>query len=221
MDAQAWLHGAPLYGPTGATRFITEDHTRLPILYPPIAAILFMGFAMVSLPTAGSILIAASLVLLTLAMYLVLDGLGMWPDWTVTGESASLRRAWLALLITGVASFQLEPIRSNYGYGQINAVLMASVLADCLPKPTLPPRGACLGRAIALKLTAGVMIPYFMIKRDWRAVAATCTSFGVASRVGFIVDWRDSVDYWVGQGQRKPAHATIPDADATKASQAL
>ncbi|MGH3968001.1 MAG: glycosyltransferase 87 family protein, partial [Mycobacterium sp.] len=187
-----------LYGPTGATKFITADHTPLAFLYPPIAAILFTGLAMVSLPAASAIITAISLVVLTLGVYLVLDGLDVWPDWTVTGESAALRRAWLALLITAVASFQLDPIWSNYGYGQINVVPMVLVLADCLPRRTLWPRGVLVGLAIALKLTAAVMIPYFMIKRDWRAVATTCASFVAVTAVGFVFAWRDSVDFWMG-----------------------
>jgi alpha-1,2-mannosyltransferase len=198
IGGQAWLDGTRLYGPTGATKFITEDKTHLAFTYPPLAAIVFSGFAMVSLPAASSLITAITLVLLPCAVYLVLDALDVWSEWTLTGESAAARRVWLALIITGFASLHLEPIWSNFGYGQINVVLMAMVLADCLPRRTLLPRGVLVGLGIAFKLTPAVFILYFVIKRDWRAVRTSAVSFGAATAAAFVLAWRDSIDYWMG-----------------------
>lgn len=198
MGGQAWLDGVRLYGETGSIRLITEDNTHLAFTYPPLAAILFSGFAMVSLATATSIITAITLVLLLCAIYLVLDALDVWPQWAITGESAATRRAWLALIITGFASLHLEPISSNFGYGQINVVIMTMVLADCLPKRTLLPRGLLVGLAIAIKLTPAVFILYFVIKRDWRAVGTSAVSCGLATATAFAFASRDSLDYWFG-----------------------
>jgi alpha-1,2-mannosyltransferase len=196
MGGRAWLDGTRLYGSSGSTKFTTQDHTHLAFTYPPLAAILFTGFAMISLPTASSLITAITLVLLVCSVYLVLDALDLWPEWTVTGESAAARRVWLALLITGLASLHLEPVWSNFGYGQINVVPMALVLADCLPRRTLLPRGTLVGLAIAIKLTPVVFLLYFALKRDWRAVATSVASFAAATAVGFVFAWRDSVDFW-------------------------
>ena len=196
IGGRTWLDGTRLYGSSGSNTFTTQDSTHLAFTYPPLAAILFSGFAMVSLPMAGSLITAITLVLLVCSVYLVLDALDVWPEWTVTGESAAARRAWLALLITGLATLHLEPIWSNFGYGQINVVLMAMVLADCLPRRTLLPRGALVGLAIAIKLTPAVFLLYFAIRRDWRALGTSAVSFAAATAVAFVFAWRDSFDYW-------------------------
>lgn len=196
IGGRMWLNGTRLYGPTGATKVITADNTHLAFTYPPLAAILFSGFAVVSLSAANSIITAISLVLLLCAVFLVLDALDVWRQWTITGESATARRVWLAVIIAGLATLHLEPIRSNFGYGQINVVVMTMVLADCLPKRTLLPRGVLVGLAIAIKLTPAVFVLYFVIKRDWRAVRTSALSLGAATAAGFVLAWRDSIDYW-------------------------
>ena len=88
----------------------------------------------------------------------------------VTGEPAWLRRAWLAAAIVAPAVIYLEPIRSNFDFGQINVVLMTLVIADCVPRKTPWPRGMLLGIAIALKLTPAVFLLYFLLRRDTRAL---------------------------------------------------
>jgi alpha-1,2-mannosyltransferase len=198
IGGRMWLNGTRLYGFTGSISVVTEDNQHLAFTYPPFAAIVFSCFALVSLPAASALITAISLVLLPIAIYLVLNALDVLPTWSVTRESVAARRAWLALIIAAYASFHLEPIESNYGYGQINVVIMTMVLADCLPKRTILPRGALVGLAIAVKLTPAVFILYFLVKRDWRAVRTMVVSFGAATAVAFVLAWRDSIDYWTG-----------------------
>ncbi|MBW0017377.1 MAG: DUF2029 domain-containing protein [Mycobacterium sp.] len=208
MGARAWLKGIELYGPTGSNKFVTELGTPLAFTYPPIAAIIFSVFTIMSLPTASALFTAITLVLLLYAVYLVLDSLEVWPQWAVTRESSAVRRGWLALTITGFASLHLEPIWSNFGYGQINVVIMTLALADCLPRRTLLPRGILLGIAIALKLTPAVFLLYFLTKRDWRAARTAVVSFGAATAVGFALAWRDSIDFWTGTVTRTAGRLT-------------
>jgi alpha-1,2-mannosyltransferase len=59
---------------------------------------------------------------------------------------------WPAAIVAPAVIY-LEPIRSNFDFGQINVVLMTLVIADCVPRRTPWPRGMLLGVAIALKLT--------------------------------------------------------------------
>ena len=86
---------------------------------------------------------------------------------------AWLRRGWLAAAIVAPAVVYLEPIRSNFDFGQINVVLMTLVIADCVPRKTPWPRGLLLGLAIALKLTPAVFLLYFLLRRDTRALLTT------------------------------------------------
>jgi alpha-1,2-mannosyltransferase len=94
------------------------------------------------------------------------------------------------------AVIYLEPIRSNFDFGQINVVLMTLVIADCVPRRTPWPRGLLLGVAIALKLTPAVFLLYFLLRRDTRALLVTAASAVVATLAGFALTWRDSLEYW-------------------------
>lgn len=194
MGARAWLDGRPLYA-DGAV-FHTSGGLDLPFTYPPLAAVVFGPLAWLPLPVASAAITCATLALLIAAMTLVLTGLGVWPHSDVAPEPAWLRRCWLAAAIVAPAAVWFEPIRSNFGFGQINVVLMALVLADCVPRRTRWPRGLLLGWAVALKLTPAVFLLYFALRRDYRAVLTTVASFAAATLLGFALAWTDSWQYW-------------------------
>ena len=188
---RAWLDGRPLY--TGE-RFATQAGVDLPFTYPPLSAILFAPFAMLSLPAASAAITALTLVLLVVSAMIVLTRLDVLG--AGTGDPAWSRRLFLALAIVGPAVIYLEPIRSNFDFGQINVVLMTLVLADAVPRRTPWPRGVLLGIAIALKLTPAVFLVYFVLRRDVRAVLTALLSFVAATLVGVALAWRDSLEYW-------------------------
>jgi alpha-1,2-mannosyltransferase len=90
----------------------------------------------------------------------------------------------------------LEPISSNFDFGQINVVLMTLVIADCVPRRTPWPRGLLLGLGIALKLTPAVFLLYFLLRGDRRAVVTSLASVAAATLAGFVLAWHDSWQYW-------------------------
>ncbi|MCT7660197.1 glycosyltransferase 87 family protein [Mycobacterium deserti] len=199
MGGRAWLDGRPLYA--DGVMFQTRGGLDLPFTYPPLAAVVFSPFALLSLDVASIAITLTTLVLLVVATTIVLTRLDVWPDpsggkSTVTGEPAWLRRAWLAAAIVAPAVLFLEPIRSNFDFGQINVVLMTLVIADCVPRRTPWPRGMLLGLAIALKLTPAVFLLYFLLRRDTRALLVTAFSAGLATLTGAAFAWRDSLEYW-------------------------
>ena len=203
MGGRAWLDGRPLYA-DGAI-FHTRAGLDLPFTYPPLAAVAFSPFAWLPLNVASVAITLTTLVLLIVSTVIVLTGLDVWPQtspggagrWDrVTPEPAWLRRCWLAVAIVAPAVIYLEPIRSNFDFGQINVVLMTLVIADCVPRKTPWPRGVLLGVAIALKLTPAVFLLYFLLRRDTRALLVTAASTVVATLAGFAFAWRDSVEYW-------------------------
>ena len=194
MGGQAWLDGRPLYD-DGAV-FHTRAGLDLPFTYPPLAAIAFCPFALLPLPMASAAITLTTLVLLVASTVIVLTRLDVWTTSEVAPGPAWLRRCWLAAAVVAPAVIYLEPIRSNFEFGQINVVLMTLVIADCVPRRTPWPRGVLLGLAIALKLTPAVFLVYFVLRRDGRSALTAMASFVVATLAGFALAWRDSWEYW-------------------------
>ncbi|RDH75888.1 DUF2029 domain-containing protein [Mycolicibacterium moriokaense] len=194
MGGRAWLDGKPLYA--DGAMFATQAGLELPFTYPPLAAIVFAPFALLSLPVAGMAITVTTFVLLIASTVVVLTRLDVWPRTSITAEPAWLRRCWLAAAIVAPAVVYLEPIRANFEFGQINVVLMTLVIADCVPRRTPWPRGILLGIAIALKLTPAVFLLYLLLRRDTRALIVTAASAVTATLVGFVFAWRDSWEYW-------------------------
>lgn len=193
MGGRAWLDGRPLYA--DGAMFHTRGGLDLPFTYPPLAAVVFSPLALVSLPVASVAITAVTLLLLAVSVWIVLDRLQV-----DTGRSW-----WLAAGIVALSVTTLEPIRANFSFGQINVVLMALVIADCVPRRTPWPRGLLLGVAIALKLTPAVFLLYFVLRRDGRAALTAVAGFAAATVIGFALAWRDSCEYWtatVGHTER-------------------
>lgn len=194
MGGQAWLDNQPLY--RGDVKFHTPIGLNLPFTYPPLAAIVFCPFSWLHMPAASVAITVLTLVLLIVSTTIVLTGLGVWDTSAVLGGPAWLRRLWLAVLIVAAATTWLEPIVSNFAFGQINVVLMTLVIADCVPRRTPLPRGLLLGLGIALKLTPAVFLLYFLLRRDNRAALTAMASFAAMTLLGFALAWSDSWEYW-------------------------
>lgn len=194
MGGRAWLDGLPLY--RGGVLFHTPIGLNLPFTYPPLAAIVFSPFAWLRMPAASVAITLLTLTLLIVSTLIVLTRLDVWDTSTVLPGPAWLRRLWLTVLIVAPAAIWLEPINSNFAFGQINAVLMTLVVADCFPRRTPWPRGALLGLGIALKLTPAVFLLYLVLRRDNRAAFTALASFAAATAVGFALAWDDSWEYW-------------------------
>jgi alpha-1,2-mannosyltransferase len=194
MGGQAWLDGRPLYA--DGAMFHTRAGLDLPFTYPPLAAVVFSPFAWLPLQEASVAITITTLLLLIVSTVVVLTRLDVWPQTSITAEPAWVRRCWLAAAIVAPAVVYLEPIRSNFDFGQINVVLMTLVIADCVPRKTPWPRGMLLGLAIALKLTPAVFLLYFLLRRDTRALLVAAASAVTATLAGFAFAWRDSWEYW-------------------------
>ncbi len=194
MGGQAWLDGHPLY--RGEVLFHTPIGLNLPFTYPPLAAILFSPFAWLHMPAASVAITLLTLALLMVSTMIVLTRLDVWETSAVLPGPRWLRRLWLTVLIVAPAAIWLEPIDSNFAFGQINVVLMTLVIADCFPRRTPWPRGVLLGLGIALKLTPAVFLLYLVLRRDNRAALTALASFAAATAVGFALAWGDSWEYW-------------------------
>jgi alpha-1,2-mannosyltransferase len=194
MGGQAWLDGRPLY--RGDVSFHTPLGLDLPFTYPPLAAIVFSPFAWLHMPSASVAITLITLVLLIVSIAILLTRLDVWNTSRLVPGPVWLRRLWLSVLIVAPATVWMEPIKANFAFGQINAVLMTLVIADCVPRRTPWARGLLLGLGIALKLTPAVFLLYFLLRRDNRAALTALASFAGATLVGFVLAWSDSWEYW-------------------------
>lgn len=194
MGGRAWLDGRPLY--RGDALFHTPIGLNLPFTYPPLAAVVFCPFAWLQMPAASVAITVLTLVLLVVSTAIVLTSLDVWNTSRVVPGPGWLRRLWLSVIVVAPASVWLEPIASNFAFGQINVVLMTLVIADCMPRRTPWPRGLLLGLGIALKLTPAVFLLYFLLRRDTRAALTALASFAGATLLGFVLAWSDSWEYW-------------------------
>jgi alpha-1,2-mannosyltransferase len=194
MGGRAWLDGSPLY--SDGILFPTSAGLNLPFTYPPLAAVIFSPFALLSLEAASATITAITFVLLIVTTLIVLTRLQVWEESATVAGPAWRRRCWLAAAIVAPAVVLLEPVRSNFEFGQINVILMTLVIADCVPRRTPWPRGLLVGIAIALKLTPAVFLLYFLMRRDTRALLTSAASVALATALGFVLAWRDSWEYW-------------------------
>ncbi len=92
----------------------------------------------------------------------------------------------------------LEPARSTLDFGQVNLLLMALVVADCLTEKPKWRRGMLVGIAAAIKLTPAAFVLYFLIRRDYKAAATAAVTGAAATALSFLVLPTTSIKYWFG-----------------------
>ena len=177
--------GAALYH--GGSPF-TADYTasNLPFTYTPFALLVLSPLALGRLGPVETVWWLLSAACFVVAVKLMLT----------TALGVSGRRSWaVAALLCAVASLGLEPVRSNFDYGQINLVLMAMIVAD-LTRVRAPWRGVLVGLAAAVKLTPLVFLLYFVVDRDWRSLARGVGAFVGVTALSWLVLPSDSARYW-------------------------
>lgn len=163
----------------------TTPFWGLYFIYPPISAILM-----------------APLAVGPYAMWQVL-----WTAATVWAQQSVLRRCgvppgWRLGLLGVVVLLAVEPIRTTLGYGQVNTLLMALVVADLLPdapgERRRIPRGTLIGVAAAIKLTPALFVVFaFLIGRKRLAVTAMI-SFAVFTGIGALLLFRETLSFFGG-----------------------
>jgi alpha-1,2-mannosyltransferase len=88
----------------------------------------------------------------------------------------AMRRVAVSALAAGLAFIVLEPVRSDFDFGQINIFLIALVTFDILRRRARA-RGVLVGVAAAIKLTPLVFVLLLALDRDWRAVRRSIVTF--------------------------------------------
>jgi len=176
------LHGGDLYGRLPRL----GDGHQLPFTYPPFAALCFVPLAILGYSTANWLLTGVTIACVAGSLWCFAA--------STPGQAGARMRRLLPWALP--AALLLEPVRSTLTYGQINALLMALVTFDCLARAPRWPRGILVGIAAAVKLTPGVFLLFFLLRRDLRSAARAGLSFAACTGIGFALAPHDSLRYW-------------------------
>jgi alpha-1,2-mannosyltransferase len=174
---EAVLHGGDPYSTPGG---------GLEFTYPPFAALLFVPLALLG-GAAAWVMSALSLLALVVVARVSLEQARPTMHRPVGAP-------WLVVLV--LVAWVLEPVQRTFIFGQVNLVLCALVMVDAF---VVPPRfrGYLTGLAAGIKLTPAFFVLYYVVRRDWPAVAR-CAATGVLSVVlGWVVLPAESARYWL------------------------
>jgi len=171
--AAALLRHEPLYGVSVQGQ---------PFTYPPFAAMLFVPLELLGEVGGRWALTAVSVGCYALVVVVCARRLSVSP------AVASL---------VGLAGLALEPLTRSLLLGQVNLVLLAMVVVDCLLVPARY-RGMLIGIAAGVKLVPGAFILFLALKREWGAAFRCLVAFVVTVGLGALSAPRDSWQFWSG-----------------------
>jgi alpha-1,2-mannosyltransferase len=158
---------------------------KLYFIYPPIAAILMV-------PLAFGPYLFWQLV---------------WTFGLVVAQQSVLRRCgvprgWKLALVGVAVICAVEPIRTTLGYGQVNTLLMALVVADLLPdapgERRRIPQGTLIGLAAAIKLTPALFVVFAFLIGQRRTAVTAMISFAVWTGLGAVLLLDETVAFFGG-----------------------
>jgi alpha-1,2-mannosyltransferase len=209
-------HGAVVWWAEGGDLYqFTAPRTTLGFTYPPFAALAMLPMVAFSASAAGWINALAGITALAMVLFAIVgpitDRYG-WPRWFAVGIAVPLAGA-------------TEPVRETIGFGQVNLILLALIIADLVAlrwrgNAAVSPSddtgrgehtpltwlrdawfggafaGVGVGLATAVKLTPGLFILYFLVTRQWRtAFTAIGTAIG-ATAFAWMFTGRESATYF-------------------------
>ncbi|MGI8458659.1 MAG: glycosyltransferase 87 family protein [Propionibacteriaceae bacterium] len=163
----------------------TTPFWNLYFIYPPIAAILMVPLAF------GPY-----------AFWQVVWTLGLVGAQQSVLRRCGVARGWKLALVGIVVVCAVEPIRTTLGYGQVNTMLMAMVVADLLPvaqgERRILPRGTLIGLAAAIKLTPALFVVFALLLGKKKLAITGMASFVVCTAIGAILQWHQTYVFWFG-----------------------
>jgi alpha-1,2-mannosyltransferase len=154
--------------------------------YPPFAAMAMLPLSWMSILHAEEFVTLGNIVLVAVAAHAVVGLRG-------TAENPA-RAGWVAAAV----ALWAEPIITTIGYGQIDLLIAALVVADLAYGRNSRFGGIGIGLAAALKLTPLIFIPYLLFTHRGRMAGRAAATFLLSIIVALIAMTRDAVKYWDG-----------------------
>lgn len=190
-----WIDGGSLYD------FRLEHEAReggFPFTYPPFAALVLLPTAWVPTVVADNAWTALSMLLVAaMSVFLVWRAPRTTGTWLGPEPSRPRLAGWAAM--TSLALLLTFPGVHNIVLGQVSFLIIALVLFDVGGLVPARYRGVLVGLAAAIKLTPLIVVPYFLVTRQWRAAALSTGTFAAATLLAFAANPSDSVAYWTRQ----------------------
>lgn len=183
----------------GGVNELYAPRDGLPFTYPPFAALLFAALATMDFGASSLLFIGAALAgAAVVAGWLARHYFGM-KTWRAA--FADYRFRTTALLGTG-AILLLGPWRDTFVFGQINIILMGVILADFAlygksrAGEIRWPAGLLIGLAAGVKLTPLAFGLYFLVRRDFKALAWMAAGFFGSIALSWAVLPNASLTFW-------------------------
>ncbi|MGO4591307.1 glycosyltransferase 87 family protein [Paenarthrobacter sp. 2TAF44] len=171
----------------------------LPFTYPPFAALLFAGLAAMGFFASSMVFIIAALAgAAVVAAWLARHYFGL-KTWR--SAFADYRFRTTALVGTG-AILLLGPWRDTFVFGQINIILMGVILTDFALYGKARaglirwPAGLLIGLAAGVKLTPLAFGLYFLVRRDFKALAWMAAGFFGSIAIAWVILPQASLAFW-------------------------
>lgn len=177
---RAYLDGIALYGPD------FQGPAGLRFIYAPLAAVMVVPFTLLADPVAHGVWTVASVLLVLWVLTAVCSRLGV--------ESPPL-----APLVLLAPALLLEPVREALSFGQVDILIVALVVLDCLGVVPARFRGVGIGVAAAIKVTPAAFGLLLLLRRDWASVVRSAAAFLACAVIGWVIDPSDSKQYWTSE----------------------
>ncbi|MDO4909963.1 MAG: glycosyltransferase family 87 protein [Corynebacterium sp.] len=190
-----WVHGEQVYDPN------LFSGGGFPFIYPPFALI---PFAFLELMWRGH-----GWLLSMQFLWQILTLASLWLLFSSIARQAGTKKPWrLGLVFVGISIFY-EPVVANLSMGQIDVLIWALAIWDCLYNPSKRWRGFLLALAFAIKLTPAVLFLLLILRRDWITFIRAAILSVLTVALGFLILPKEAWFYWhtyVG-AMSKVAHA--------------
>lgn len=157
-------------------------------LYPPFAGLILLPAGLLPSPGPAVINLAVHLVAcIVLALVLL-------------GTAPSRRRdrvdTVLTFLLCVLALLASNAVVIGLYFGQVSLAVVTLMVVDQFLGPRW--RGLLTGVAGGIKLIPLIMIPHYLLTRQWRAAANSVGGFAAATTLGVLFAPADSLRYWSG-----------------------
>ncbi len=160
-------------------------------IYPPFASLLMLPLALLPHIVAKVGLALATTLLVVSVIFALIDRI-----YSEKAAAGGPTIGWVRTPLITTLIALAYPTVNNMGLGQVSFMLWALVLLDVI---VLPPRwqGVLTGLAGAIKLEPMILLPYYLVTRQWRPAVNAAAVFTVATAVGGVLRWSDSLRYWL------------------------
>ena len=165
----------------------------LPFTYPPFAALLFYPLAFLTEPQS-MLLITAIICALSYWCAYLLYSYARSRSWRLPLQKHLGH--WGMVSLIAALIWMCGPWRLTTHFGQINAIILALILADFMRPATRVPRGVLLGIAAGIKLTPLAFGLLLLMRKDWKGIATLGASFAATVGIGFLVIREESLTFW-------------------------